>query len=321
MKFGTLNGNRGAAPVAARPSLTGNFTLRRFQLLPRALRRHKLLRLMALSLRQNVWLVRVNDSFDAYIDLRDGFARLIAIEDEFEPDFFALAGRILPQAHPVFLDVGANYGLMAIGIKKSINESAECHLFEPNIHLCKLIRRSIEFNKLERVHLSNRAVMDCEAEMRLKYCITHSGAGYVGVSNEGVPVKAMTLDGYIEANKIAHVDLLKIDVEGNEAAVLEGAKGALEKRNVSAVYFEYCPEQIARVGSGRDPLEVLQGHNYEVFCLASAKSEAADTSTHFLERSEGGPIRAVPLWEWTPARSVRITNLLAVPAGAAQSRG
>jgi len=32
----------------------------------------------------------VNKQFDAFIDIRDGFARLIAIKDEFEPGYFSL---------------------------------------------------------------------------------------------------------------------------------------------------------------------------------------------------------------------------------------
>jgi hypothetical protein len=40
-------------------------------------------------------------------------------------------------------------------------------------------------------------------------------------------------------NGIAHVDVLKIDVEGHEVSVLEGARRALEEHRIAAIMFEF----------------------------------------------------------------------------------
>ena len=42
-------------------------------------------------------------------------------------------------------------------------------------------------------------------------------------------VQTSTLDKYVDENKIDHISLLKIDTEGNEINVLEGAKNILDR--------------------------------------------------------------------------------------------
>ena len=41
--------------------------------------------------------------------------------------------------------------------------------------------------------------------------------------NESQAVRTTTLESYIETKKVGHVNLLKVDVEGHELRVLEGA--------------------------------------------------------------------------------------------------
>jgi hypothetical protein len=48
-----------------------------------------------------------------------------------------------------------------------------------------------------------------------------------------------SIDDYTERNNIDRIDLLKIDVEGHEFAVLRGAKHFLSTGAISMVQFEY----------------------------------------------------------------------------------
>ncbi len=61
--------------------------LKSFQTLPPGLRRHKILRAMC-SASGPVQRLGVNRHIDAFIDIRDGFARLIAVVGEFERGCF-----------------------------------------------------------------------------------------------------------------------------------------------------------------------------------------------------------------------------------------
>jgi len=52
-------------------------------------------------------------------------------------------------------------------------------------------------------------------------------------------INLTTLDDYIEKNNISTVDFLKIDVEGHETKVIEGAENALKNKIIKCIQFEY----------------------------------------------------------------------------------
>jgi FkbM family methyltransferase len=291
-----------------------------FQRLPRFFRRHKILKIFGL-VAGPIQLIRVNREFDAYIDLRDGFARLIAIEDQFEPDFFTLARHLLPKKAPVFLDVGANFGMMSQGLWHASEGALDAHLFEPNPHLCDVIDRSIQLNKAKGLTLVNAAAMEKEGQVFLNFDLAHTGAGFVSDNSTGVPVKAMVLDDYLEAHGIRSVHLMKIDVEGNEGAVLAGSRRALLDKKIRAIYFEYCPEHIKRVGGDFTPFELLVACGYEIFEWRERTSTSMSMCSHVLRVTdplEEGELRLTRL---AKAPDVRITDLLALPAGLALPKG
>ena len=52
-------------------------------------------------------------------------------------------------------------------------------------------------------------------------------------------VKMTTIDTFATENRIKHIDLLKIDAEGNELAVLKGASGLLDANQIDIIQFEF----------------------------------------------------------------------------------
>ncbi len=73
-----------------------------FDKLPRTLRRHKLMKWwMRFTGEDPIQLVRIRSDSWAYADMRDGFLLLIAIDGDFEHDFFRIADH-LPQEGGIF---------------------------------------------------------------------------------------------------------------------------------------------------------------------------------------------------------------------------
>lgn len=288
-----------------------SISLKSFQKLPRFFRRHKVISLLNLF-GDPVCLIRVNDEFDAFIDARDGFARLIPIENEFEREFFALARVLLePQSEKVFLDVGANYGLMSLGLSLQFTGTLQAHLFEANPYLCKIIRKSLLHNPKANCRLIEAAVMASSGNYTLNFDIRHSGAGHITEATPSGSVIGTTIDQYVSEAHLAQVDLLKIDVEGNESAVLQGASESLKNKVIRAVYFEYAPEQLARSGTPHDPIDLLLTSGYEVFHCR--EFDVGDSPTHTI----GTGTRQTKLRRLRKPVETRITDLLALLPGTA----
>ncbi len=55
---------------------------------------------------------------------------------------------------------------------------------------------------------------------------------------EVIKVDVVTLDRFASENSIANIDLLKMDVQGGEAALLRGAKGLLSEHRIQTIYGE-----------------------------------------------------------------------------------
>ena len=47
------------------------------------------------------------------------------------------------------------------------------------------------------------------------------------------------IDDYLAENQISYIDLLKLDIEGNELQALKGAEDSLKNGKIKAIQFEF----------------------------------------------------------------------------------
>ena len=78
-------------------------------------------------------------------------------------------------------------------------------------------------------------------------------------------VSIVSLDDFIGNRALAPVDLLKIDVEGNELEVLRGARQSLQKGTIQAIQFEFNEMNLVSRVFFKDFLDMLRG--YRLFRL------------------------------------------------------
>jgi hypothetical protein len=80
------------------------------------------------------------------------------------------------------------------------------------------------------------------------------------VGDKLTQVEGITLDGFYSSEG-AFPNLLKIDVEGSEVAVLRGAQGLLSRPDRPAILFEYNPITLTECGAAvQTLLELLPGY-------------------------------------------------------------
>jgi hypothetical protein len=86
-------------------------------------------------------------------------------------------------------------------------------------------------------------------------------------------VETSTIDRYIAEKSIEHVDLLKIDTEGNDFRVLQGAIGSLRAGTIGVVQFEYNHRWIHARSYLKDVFDMVQSTPYRVAKVCSSALE------------------------------------------------
>ncbi len=110
-----------------------------------------------------------------------------------------------------------------------------------------------------------------------------------------VEVRLQTLDGFCAERSIGRIDVLKLDVQGAEYEVLEGADALLSARRIGVIYTEVIIAP-TYVGQHRllDYLALLSAQGYELFDLYNPtrrngrliQSDIVFVSADVLERYE-----------------------------------
>lgn len=140
----------------------------------------------------------------------------------FSPSEFATWQSYLPDGGTV-LDIGANIGAHTIPFAHAVGPSGRVIAFEPQRHLAYMLCGTVALCGTWQVEVKQCALGKDAGLVRippLDYSGQNNfGALEVGKHTEGEPVPIIPLD----ATDFDRVDFMKLDVEGAELAVLEGA--------------------------------------------------------------------------------------------------
>lgn len=147
----------------------------------------------------------------------------------------------------MFIDVGANIGYFTLLAAQCVGKNGKVIAFEPEEKNFKLLEGNIKKNTFHNVIVEKYAVSDTIGESSLyldaQNPARHSLSSYAG--EKSVIVKTTTLDAYLGDRK---VDVVKIDVEGAEPAVLKGMGEVIRRNKNMSLIVEFYPKAIKRFG-------------------------------------------------------------------------
>jgi FkbM family methyltransferase len=145
----------------------------------------------------------------------------------------------------VFFDVGANVGQTSIAALKNFPD-ATIYAFEPHGATFAALSANISS---PRLHASNVALSDRAGEAEFfdygALATSNSLVGdaqYAARTKHEVTVRKVdcdTLDRVCTTLEIDHIDVLKVDTEGHDLAVLQGAQRMLSQHRIRFIYVEF----------------------------------------------------------------------------------
>lgn len=213
--------------------------------------------------------------------------RYLAAEGAYEPEVWELFRRELRPDDVVF-DVGAHFGLYAILLARL---GARVHAFEPAPVTLDLLRYHLRINSAtSRVEVVPTAVGSEPGTAWMQTSgpnvvntLSREGAGLA--RSEPRPVAVTTLDRYSQERSLLP-RWVKIDTEGWELRVLEGAVGLIREVDPPTFVVEVHPWGWSGAGHGRRELEsFLDQHGLELTPLSDQVDPLAEYGHVRLVRS------------------------------------
>ncbi len=151
-------------------------------------------------------------------------------------------------------DIGANVGGFTC-LMASIGHIV--HSFEPIPETFCRLKNNVKFNGLlDHAHLNCLAVgketglvtFHIQEDSPATNRIAMPGEQLRDKATSIQVVAAIDLDGYCQSQGVKFIDFLKLDVEGMEPYVLQGAKTLLKEQRIAAILIEICPGNLRSVG-------------------------------------------------------------------------
>ena len=231
-------------------------------------------RLRALQRGQPLTCKMLDGTITIFADPYDGVVgKKVFLTGKWEPAESAFIQRFVQPGMTVF-DIGANIGAHSFLLAKRVGENGKVHAFEPTV-AGTYLSRSLEFNHFRQISFNPIALGNRPGLLRLVRCRRGSEAFtsistpiFAAAAEGDMDVPVDTLDNYMYSVGLAKIDLVKIDVEGAEILVLQGARKALEAHAIAAWLFEMNDVCLNNSGYSSEQLENLfRDSGYSLFLL------------------------------------------------------
>jgi FkbM family methyltransferase len=162
---------------------------------------------------------------------------------EYQRELTPFLRRRLPD-DAIAIDGGAHIGVLSL-LLASVCTSGHVYAFEPVSESNTYLQRNLAVNGVTNVSVERAALYDTDTEVALDANAAQPGGAHIASSGARVP--AVRLDTWVAAHALGRLDLLKLDVEGAEIAVLTAASETIRRFRPIAV-VECNPVALRRFG-------------------------------------------------------------------------
>jgi FkbM family methyltransferase len=173
----------------------------------------------------------------------------------------------LSERSAVIFDIGANTGIYSL-IAKAVNDESKVYAFEPVARVYDKLLTNNSLNRFDiqsfMMAVSNNTgkelIYDEDSEHEYTASLQQSKNNF----KNSTEVNTVTLDDFVKQHAIEKIDLMKIDVELHEPAVMEGFK--MIRKFMPTIIIEILNDEI-----GKKVEACLEGLNYNFYSIDEKK--------------------------------------------------
>ena len=232
-------------------------------------------------------VARLDKGFFMKLDLADPEQLKVYFYGHYHERYEADLVQRLLTGGDIFWDVGANVGYFTLVAATALNQRGRIVAFEPGKNAFERLTENIALNAYRNIRTFPVAVTDREGEavLHLAGDIADSSASLypAAQAQAGQEVcRTVALDHFLRSEGLRPPDLIKLDAEGAELAVLQGAQGLLtdspplwlmemEEKNLRAAGASKAAVADCLTGYGYRAAHLTKGLWYATADLAAVK--------------------------------------------------
>ncbi len=217
-----------------------------------------------------IW-VQVEPRIRMLLDPDDLVSRTILETGSWEPDSWHAMQEHLHRGD-VFVDVGAHIGYYSLKAAAVVGNVGRVIAVEPNPNTVRTLENNIRASAAtDVVSVEPVACADSEGTLELfaaaesntgESSLSRSNASRAGPLMASYRVRSRPLDDILRDAGVAHVDAVKVDVEGAEYLVLKGAQNTLARYH-PVLIVELVDSQLRALGaSSAQVVDLLRSLGY-----------------------------------------------------------
>ncbi len=213
-----------------------------------------------------------DDGLVCMVNTKDIIGWKIFFFGEYENDTNKILELYLKQ-DDIVLEAGANIGSETLLISKILNKGT-IYCFEPNPYSFERLKINISINELKNVYAYDYALGEADNEIKFHiypkgFCNSGMSSKYMETSiTHEITVIQKTVDTFVHENNITKLDFIKMDIQGAEIDLLNGASETL-KRFKPTIFTEACEPY----NDTKQLYEILVSLGYDVFLIKNLTTE------------------------------------------------
>lgn len=183
----------------------------------------------------------------------------------------------------IFVDVGANIGLMSFYSSKIVGKKGSVISFEPTNKYYDYLTAAIRKNNFQNITPIKKALGKEKGSFPIYFNNVCPSLVKTNETDKFEIIEVEVLDDILEFNNITKVKLIKIDVEGFELEVVKGARKLFSSDDAPIACVEFVRGQQTITDNGQTALDLLkQLNSYRFFQL----EKSSDTISKLVEVSD-----------------------------------